>query len=310
MVRSPRVRLVCAAVARAERRHGRPSFAQRRADGRALRDPVSLRIDDGLAVTAHTIEVDGRAVPAWLYRAPGPEPRPVHVLLHAGAFCYGSAAEVDAIARRYALGASCAVLTLDYRLAPEHPWPAAPEDAYAALGWLVEHAASLRVDPTRLSIGGISAGGAVAATAALLARDRGGPALAFQLLEIPVLDLTLGCPSLASYATGYLLTRAELADAYAAYVPDPAHRRAASPLLADDLYGLPPTFVLTAEHDPLRDEGERYAGRLRESGVPTQLVRARGHVHSSTYADSRSARHYQRLTVAALTRGYTVSQRV
>jgi acetyl esterase len=189
-----------------------------------------------------------------------------------------------------------------YRLAPEHPWPAAPDDAYAVLTWLAATADELSVDGTRLSIGGVSAGGCIAASTALLARDRGGPPLVFQMLEIPIVDLTGSHPSVEKYGGGYLLTKRDMDEGFASYVPDPAQRRAASPLFAADLAGLPPALVLTAEYDPLRDEGEAYAQRLRAAGVPAETVRARNHVHSSTYSTLRSARRYRDRTAAALSR--------
>jgi acetyl esterase len=161
----------------------------------------------------------------------------------------------------------------------------------------------LQVDAKRVAVGGVSVGAGMAVVVAMMARDRGGPRLIFQLLEIPVTDLTGSQASMATFASGYLCTRAELLEGYAFYVPDPAQRSDpyASPLLAPDLSGLPPAMVLTCEYDPLRDEGEAMAARLREAGSSTRLVRAKGHVHSSTYTQRlRSARRYQYMTADAL----------
>jgi acetyl esterase len=225
---------------------------------------------------------------------------PAHLLLHAGGFCYRIPKLLDDLARHYVRAVGCAVVAPHYRLAPEHPWPAARDDAYAVLSWIVASADELAIDAHRVSIGGVSAGGCIAASTALLARDRGGPSLVFQLLEIPVLDLTGSHASIEEYGDGYLLTKRDLAESYAACVPEPGQRRAASPMFADDLSGLPPAFVLTAQYDPLRDEGEAYALRLRAAGVPVEAVRARHHVHSSTYSTLRSARRYRDRAAAAL----------
>ncbi|MCW2782023.1 MAG: esterase [Marmoricola sp.] len=305
MGRSLRLWLICQSLARTERRFGPTPIEARRAAEPSLPDPLAAGDDDGLEVTEHVVPVDGGSISVWVYRASGAEAQPAHLLLPGGAFCYGGLQDVDAIARRYAVAAQCAVLAVGYRLAPEHPWPTAQEDTHAALVWAVGHADELGIDVRRVSIGGISAGGCVAAATALLARDRGGPALIFQLLEIPITDLTLSSRSADRFGKGYLLSRAHLEEAYAAYVPDRSQRRSASPLFAADLSGLPPTMVLTAEYDPLRDEGEAYAARLREAGVRVQTIRAKGHVHSSTYSTMKSAIRYQEATAAALAAAYT-----
>jgi acetyl esterase len=291
--------LACQAVARQERRFGRPTIAQRRAREAAGPEPRSAA---GVAVTRHDVPGPGGPIPTWIYRRPDPEPVPAHLLLHAGGFCYRVPTLLDLLARHYAGAVRCAVVAPHYRLAPEHPWPAAQEDAFTVLTWLAATAGELAVDPARLSIGGISAGGCIAASTAMLARDRGGPPLVFQLLEIPITDMTGSHPSVERYGEGYLLTKRDMAESFDSYVPDPAQRRVASPLFAADLSGLPPALVLTAQYDPLRDEGEAYADRLRAAGVPAETVRARNHVHSSTYSTLRSARRYLDRTAAALAR--------
>lgn len=234
---------------------------------------------------------------------------PAHIMMHPGAFCYGSPQELDALAAEYVRAAGCVVLVPDYALAPEHPYPAAVEDCYAVLAWTVDNAQQLGVDPARVSIGGLSAGGCVAAAGAMLARDRGGPRPVFQLLEVPVTDVTLSCPSIHRFGRGYLLTERELIDCSAHYVPDPARRREgyASPLLADDLGNLPPAMVITAEFDPLRDEGEAFAHRLAAAGVPVQTIRARGHVHASIHSGMRTAVRVRRRAAAALARAYSAA---
>lgn len=236
----------------------------------------------------HVISVHGGEITIRLYRpdtANALKALPVHVFIHGGSFWKGSVDEYDPLCRWYAFSVGCAVASVEYRLPPEYPYPTPPEDCYAALCWVVENATSLGLDASRVSVGGVSAGGALAAAVALMARDRGGPSINFQLLEIPVTDTTLSQPSTETFGVGYLLTRAELVEGYGFYLSDPAqaHEPYASPLLAADLSGLPPALIMTAEYDPLRDEGEAYARRLQESGVPTQLRRYEGHVHGSIY---------------------------
>lgn len=262
MPRYPRIWLGCVLADRRERRRGVPSIEEvRRGASMAARRPPR-----GVAVTDRMIEVRGGTIPVRVYRPDGAGPLPAHVIAHGGAFFAGSIGELDGLCGEYAQHARCAVFSVGYRLAPEHRWPTAVEDVYAAPSWVAEHATEIDVDAARLSIGGASAGGGLAAAAALMARDRAGPTLRFQLLEAPVLDLTMSMPSTERFASGYLLSRAWLRRGYEYYVPDEAQRREpyASPLLADlaDLAGLPATFVLTAEFDPLRDEGEEFARRL------------------------------------------------
>ena len=308
MPRYPRIWLGCTLAARRERRFGLPSIERARADSQR---PAAPR-PGGVRVTDCLLDVPGGTIPLRLYRprvqaAQPAHPLPAHVFAHGGAFVAGSIEETDGLCCEYALHADCLVVSVGYRLAPEHRWPTAAEDVYAALQWVCAEANTLGADAARLSVGGASVGGGLAAAAAMMARDRDELApLRLQLLEIPALDLTLGSPSATRYATGYLLTRAWLEQGYALYAPDEGQRRDryASPLLAPDLAGLAPAFVLTCQYDPLRDDGERYARRLRAAGVPVQAVRARGHVHSSTYSAMRSAGRYRRISAEALRRAH------
>ena len=173
------------------------------------------------------------------------------------------------------------MLSVDYRLAPEHRFPTAAEDAYAAAEWMSRQAPDLGVDPRRIAVGGDSAGGNLAAVAALMARDRGGPPLSFQLLVYPVTDHDLDTPSYRQNADGYLLTREAMRWFWNHYLggTGAGHHPYASPLRAERLTGLPPALVQTAEFDPLRDEGEAYAWRLRAAGVPVTLTRYPGMIH-------------------------------
>ena len=209
------------------------------------------------------------------------DPRGLVVYFHGGGWVIGSLETHDLPLRTLANEAGCSVLSVDYRLAPEHRHPAAVEDGYAAVCWAAENAAELGADPARLAVGGDSAGGNLAAVASLLARERGGPALCFQLLVYPVTDHDFARPSYAENASGYFLERDDMRWFWDHYLPDAAARdgMTASPLRVRDLSGLPPAHVITAEFDPLRDEGEAYAARLREAGVPVTHTRYDGQIH-------------------------------
>jgi acetyl esterase len=173
------------------------------------------------------------------------------------------------------------VASVDYRLAPESRYPVAAEDSYAALGWIVANAARLGIDPRRVAVGGDSAGGNLSAAVSLMARDRKGPALVYQVLIYPVTNHSLDTPSYHENATGYVLTREAMRWFWRHYLAREEQGREplASPLVAPNLAGLPPALVITAACDPLRDEGEAYAARLRDAGVPVTLTRYDGMFH-------------------------------
>jgi acetyl esterase len=206
---------------------------------------------------------------------------PVVVFFHGGGWVMGSIETHDVYCRQLAKAAGYAVISVNYRLAPEDKFPAGLEDAYAAIGWVSEHAAEIGVDARRIAVAGDSAGGNLAAAVALLARDRGGPRLTFQLLMYPVLDCNFDTPSYRENATGYHLTRAALIWSWGHYLKSELDGLSpyASPLRAGDLRGLPAAMILTAEFDPLRDEGEAYAARLLAAGVPVELKRYDGLIH-------------------------------
>ncbi|GAA1886548.1 alpha/beta hydrolase [Actinomadura bangladeshensis] len=221
-------------------------------------------------------------VPVRLYRPepPGRGPLPAVVYLHGGGWVLGGVDNVDAACRDLAAATGCAVLNVGYRLAPEHPFPAAVDDAWAVLASAVREPDRYGIVPGAVAVAGDSAGGNLAAAVALLARDRGLP-LAHQLLVYPVTDTAMDTPSWREYGTGYGLDARSLArfmDLYRGGA-DPADARLA-PLRAPDLAGAAPATVITAECDILRDEAEAYAHRLAAAGVPVELRRFDGVVHS------------------------------
>jgi acetyl esterase len=173
------------------------------------------------------------------------------------------------------------VASVDYRLAPEHKFPAAVEDSYGATKWVADNAADLGGDPRRIAVGGDSAGGNLAAAVSLMARDRGGPDIAFQLLIYPITNQKFDTDSYKENGEGYMLTKEDMEWFRNHYLRDQHDEENpyASPLLANSLSSLPPAFVITAEFDPLRDEGEAYAARLKEFDVPVRVNRYSGTIH-------------------------------
>lgn len=210
-----------------------------------------------------------------------PGPLPIVAYYHGGGWVAGDLDSHEGVCRALANAAGAVVVSVDYRLAPEHPFPAAAEDAHAAIVWLAEHAAEIGGDPARLAVCGDSAGGNLAAVAALMARDRCGPTIALQVLIYPITDFDLNTESYRLFAEGFHLTRSDMAWYWDQYAPDVNDRPLpyASPLRAEDLSGLPPALVVTAGYDVLRDEGESYARRLRESDTPVKLSRYEGMIH-------------------------------
>lgn len=270
-------------------------------------DPPPVR-----AVEDRRIPGPNGPVPVRIYR-PGPEPRqggepgrgqgdvpgprpsdatgPAAALVyfHGGGWVLGDLDTHDYVCRELANATPCTVVAVDYRLSPEHRFPAAVEDGYAVAACVARYGlpedaeknARVLAGPSRVAVGGDSAGGNLAAAVALMARDRGGPALIFQLLVYPITQHALDTPSYETNAVGYGLTREAMAWYWEQYLASPADGRHpyASPLLASDLRELPPALVMTAEYDPLRDEGEAYAARLRTAGVSATCSRYHGQIH-------------------------------
>jgi acetyl esterase len=254
----------------------------------AQRFPNVERLVAETNVDEHEIAVPGGTLRLHVYTPSAPRTRGAFFHIHGGGFTLGSIDDLFTVAKCAHICAQvgCTVTTVDYRLAPEFPYPTAAEDCYAALRWVVEHARMLGIDQSRIVIGGESAGGNLAAAVALMTRDREGPPLAFQLLEVPVVDMSPDSKayrSLGDFGRGYGLDATAIEAFETAYLSDERDRRDAyaSPLCAPDLRGLPPAHVLTAEFDPLRDSGEAYARRLYEAGVPTTIHRFLGHTHGS-----------------------------
>ena len=243
----------------------------------ALDQPEEVtRVDDRL------IPGDGHDVPVRVYTpadAVGGN-APLLLWIHGGGWVIGDLDTADATARALANRSGAVTVSVDYRLAPEHTAPAALEDCLAALTWCVENGELLGVDASRVAVGGDSAGGNLTACLCQRVRDDFGPEIDFQLLVYPVTDCTLSSPSMDENAEGYLLTKKGMEWFVAHYLgeADPKHP-SVSPLHADTLAGLPPALVITAEFDPLRDEGEAYASKLRDAGVPVELVRYDGQIH-------------------------------
>ena len=220
-------------------------------------------------------------LPIKIYTPRGSGPFPVLVFFHTGGWQVGDLNTQDPMCRRLTNLVGCIVIAVDYRLAPEHPFPAAPEDCYAATQWVATHADQFQGDLARIAVGGDSAGGNLATVVALMARDRGVPKLVFQLMICPATDFRLNSLSMEKYSEGYNVTKQQMIWIRNNYLPnivDITHPLA-SPLLAPDLSRLPPALIITAEYDPLRDDGEMYGKRLKEAGVQVTVSRYDGMIH-------------------------------
>ena len=252
---------------------------------------AALGADYVPAPLAEVRDTRAAGVPVRVYRPEaGGRPLPVVAFAHAGGWVLGDLETHDEVCRYLSAALPAVVVAVDYRLAPEHVYPAAIEDYWAVVCWLAGHAAEVGGDPERLVVVGDSAGGNMALAAALRARDAGGPRIIAQAAAYPATDLTLGYGSApgrsyAKYAEGYGLTAATMRWFADTYLPEPADRAApaVSPLLAADLSGLPPAVIATAEYDPLCSEGARYAERLRAAGVPVTYLDGQGLVHGFLY---------------------------
>jgi acetyl esterase len=247
-----------------------------------------------------------------VYTPQGPGPFPGLVFFHGGGWTAGNLALADRPLRSLTTAAGCVLVAVNYQKAPEHRFPTALDDCFATLLWVQQHATDLQIDPTRIGVGGDSAGGNLAAAVCLQARDTGSPAPAFQLLIYPALDPDLTSPSARDNAEGYGLTTTAMRWFWDQYLPDPAHRDnpLAAPLRALSLHDLPPATVVTVEHDPLRDDGKRYADRLQAAGVPVRLHCYPGTIHGILWLAESLPGDFRRLlddlaTVVAATASST-----
>jgi len=271
---------------------------------------------DGTGVTVTDLVVPGPAgapdVPLRIYRPDTPS-GPVGIYdVHGGGFILGDLDMVHASNLTLAREVGAVVVTVDYRLAPEHRYPAGLEDCYAGLVWFAEHAEEYGVDPARIAIHGISAGGGLCAALALLARDRGGPAIAFQYLGVPEVDDRLGTPSMTAYTDTPLWNRPNAVFSWDAYlgagVPGSADVPVyAAPARATDLVGLPPAYVSAMEFDPLRDESVGYALALQAAGVQVELHMFPGTFHGSALVEHAAVSQREKSeAITVLRRGLQV----
>ena len=249
------------------------------------RDYMRARpVESGPEVAAaenRTIVGPGGPIPIRMYRPFDTGLLPALLWFHGGGMVLGDLDRADATARHLCIRSGCVVVSVDYRLAPEHKFPAAPNDCYAATKWAAENANSLQIDQNRIAVGGDSAGGNLAAVVALMARDMAGPTLVHQLLVYPMSDYNFDTKSYLENADDYSLTRDTMKwfwDHYLAKEQDATNPYAA-PLRASNLEDLPPALVITAEYDPLRDEGEAYAKRLEAASIQTTCSRYEGVIH-------------------------------
>jgi acetyl esterase/lipase len=263
----------------------------------AVRQSIeSAPLPDDMPAMAHVedLAIDGPAcpIPVRIYRPSTATGMPVLVYFHGGGMVMGSNHSFEPLARTLAAQSDATVVSVDYRLAPESPAPAQFDDAYAATEWIAGHADQLRIDAKRLAVVGDSAGGSLAAAVALAARDRGGPTICCQVLLYPGLDRDMTAKSLLALTDAPMLAHDdivymhELADAGS----DAPHDQYRVPAYATDLSALPPAIVVTAECDPIRDWGERYAARLRDAGVQTTVTRYPGAGHGFLMRSDATAR--------------------
>lgn len=243
-----------------------------------------------------TLPGPGGDLPARIYRPSGEGPFPVLLYLFGGGWTLGTLDTCDGVCRNLCADASCLVMSVQYRRAPEHRFPAAPQDCYAAACWLAAHAAEFGGDPQRLGVGGDSSGGNLSAAVTLMARDRGGPPIRCQVLVYPNTDYRADTPSRREIEDRAMFNCHSVDWYWGHYLAGPADgdNPLASPLRAASLRGLPSALVISAEYDPLRDEAEAYAHRLQAEGVPAVLTRYDGMVHgfftmSGVLDDARAA---------------------
>jgi acetyl esterase len=260
---------------------GKPVEEMTIEEGRAALEERVRLLGGSPQEVATVRDVSAGSVPVRVYAPSADQPLPALVFFHGGGWVKGSLQSHDVVCRALANGAGCVVVSVDYRLAPEHQFPAAIDDAFASLQYVAAHAAELGIDPDRLAVAGDSAGGNLAAAVALLARDSDGPRLVHQLLIYPVTDYNLDTTSYLENADGFMLTREAMRFYWRHYLRSDADGDdpRASPLRASRFDLLPSALIITAEFDPLRDEGRAYASRLEAAGVTVTYSEYAGLVH-------------------------------
>lgn len=233
-------------------------------------------------VEDRTIPGTGGPIPIRIYTPFGVGPFPILLYFHSGGWVLGDLESQDSVCRILANGAECVVVSVDYRLAPEHKFPAAAEDAYTATLWAAKNAEIFNGDSSRIAVSGLSAGGNLAAVVALMARDRGEPSLIYQLLLDPVTQYGFDTESYRKLANDFLVTKDDMVWYWHQYLPSPQDGKNpyASPLFAEDLSDLPPALIVAAECDVLHDDGKGYSDRLRDAGVPVKFSGYEGTIHA------------------------------
>lgn len=311
MALDPKARHILDLVAAA----GNPPLHQRtpeQARATLVTQPLAGEPEPVASVEDRTVPAGDAALPVRIYRPDATGPLPALVYYHGGGWVVGNLDAVDVPCRRLANRAGCVVVSVDYRLAPEHKFPTAVEDAYAAARWVTANAGALGVDPARVAVGGDSAGANLAAVVALMSRDRGHFRLCHQTLLYPITNHAFDTASYRDNGEGYYLTRDGMAWFWNHYLGDAQDGRHpyASPLLAPDHTGLPPALVITAEFDPLRDEGEAYGRQLAAAGVPVEVTRYDGMIHGFCWMPGVLAQGGQALDQAgdALRRAFAASE--
>ncbi|SDJ16889.1 alpha/beta hydrolase [Salimicrobium halophilum] len=243
--------------------------------------PLAGEPEEVAKVEDRTIPGPEGDIPVRVYTPEGEGPFPALVFYHGGGWVIGDLESVDVPCRMIANRSECVVVSVDYRLAPEHKFPAAVDDAYAALRWVASYGKEINVDPSHVAVGGDSAGGNLAAVTSLMARDRQEFSVSYQMLIYPVTNYSFETESYKENADDYLLTKDSMQYFWNHYLLKDRDGSSAyaSPLLVEDLSDLPPAFVVTAGYDPLRDEGEAYAERLRTAGVDVEYHKYDGMIH-------------------------------
>jgi acetyl esterase len=252
-------------------------------EGRAMYQ--AMNADAVKQALTEVTDTDAAGVPVRIYRPSAQDNLACIVFYHGGGWVIGDLETHDGPCRRLANATGAVVVAVDYRLAPEHPFPAAQDDCYTATCWVADNAAALNIDASKIAVAGASAGGTLAAVVSLRARDGNGPKIAHQLLIYPATDAAMNTQSYSDNADGYMLTRESMAWFWQNYLgtdylgTDNQTNPLASPLMAESLANLPPATIITAEFDPLRDEGEAYGEKLKAAGNDAEIVREDGLIH-------------------------------